>query len=176
MANHCWVCPSKHKEEFYDPLELTELLSKEFKDKYIFDILGQGEDGLECIIRISRYVHGLITPEVLFNLWCYTESFANEDDYINNLDANSQDLGDQFIKFKEQGDMDLSRCIEIRHSGFWKDEELITNWMRQYFQALIFDEGIYYFMPPIPETEDYRPSNIKKAKGIIKKFKQWLGR
>ena len=48
-----------------------------------------------------------------------------------------------------------------------KEEEIIVNWIRQYFQALVFDEDYMNFIPPIPETEDYKP---KIDRGIIKKF------
>jgi hypothetical protein len=178
MANHCWVCPSRNKEEFYDPVKLAELLNSEFKNRYGFDITGQGDDGLECVIKVWNYIKGSpasgMVKQVLFSMWCYTDYFADEnfEEYIKNLDSQSEDLGDQFIKYKEQGDMDLSKCIEIRHTGNWKDEELVTNWMRQYFQALIFDEGIGEFIPPIPDNVSYVPKSAVShyKNGIIKKF------
>ena len=85
-----------------------------------------------------------------------------------------EDLADKMISFLENDNMDLNKCIEIRHTPFTKDISLVTRWMRQYFQAIIMDEGIHpEFILPIPEGEDYKPKNDKS---IIKKFGDWLSK
>ena len=185
-ANHCWVCPTKNKKEFYNPTKLVELLTKEFGNEYTFDIInvpfnfgqgwcgpdgevGSGVDGANISIQIRNK-----NSDIIFKLWCYPESPSGEgEEFVNGLDKISQELGDKYLTYYH--DLDLKKCIQVEHflvpynkkNRNMKEEEIIVNWIRQYFQALVFDEDYMNFIPPIPETEDYKP---KIDRGIIKKF------
>jgi len=172
MANHMWVCPTKKQDEFYNPETLISLLKKEFP-QYDFSTI---EYSSTTYIDVDRSGHDL------FRMQCYgdfpyldSKDSEQKNKFIEELDEmNMEDLADKMIRFLENDNMDLSKCIEIRHTSSASDINLVTRWMRQYFQAVVLDEGIHpEFILPIPEGQDYKP---KVEKGIIKKFGQWLSK
>ena len=170
MANHMWVCPTRKQDEFYTPEKLISLLKEEFPE-YEFSKVGYSTT---TYIDVDKSGHDL------FRMQCYEEfpyldpkDPEQKNKFIEELDEmNMEDLADKMIRFLENNNMDLSRCIEIRHTSSASDINLVTRWMRQYFQAIILDEGIHpEFILPIPEGQDYKP---KVEKGIIKNFKEWI--
>ena len=172
MANHMWVCPTKKQDEFYNPETLISLLKKEFP-QYDFPTI---EYSSTTYIDVDR------SGQDLFRMQCYgdfpyldSKDSEQKNKFIEELDEmNMEDLADKMIRFLENDNMDLSKCIEIRHTSSASDINLVTRWMRQYFQAIILDDGIHpEFILPIPEGQDYKP---KVDKGIIKKFGQWLNK
>ena len=172
MANHMWVCPTKKQDEFYNPEKLISLLKKEFP-QYDFSTI---EYSSTTYIDVDKSGHDLFRMQ-FYEKFPYLDSKDSEEKnkFIEELDEmNMEDLADKMISFLENDNMDLSRCIEIRHTSSASDINLVTRWMRQYFQAVVLDEGIHpVFILPIPEGQDYKP---KAEKSIIKKFGQWLNR
>jgi hypothetical protein len=177
MANHMWVCPTKKQDEFYNPEKLISLLKKEFPE-YDFSTIAYPRPHL----RGTTYIDVDRSGHDLFRMQCYekfpyldSKDSEEKNKFIEELDEmNMEDLADKMISFLENDNMDLSRCIEIRHTSSASDINLVTRWMRQYFQAVVLDEGIHpEFILPIPEGQDYKP---KVDKSIIKKFGQWLNK
>lgn len=175
-----WVCPTKKQDEFYNIETLISLLEKEFP-QYIFEIITYSQENITYIDICLRWGREG-DSDILFRINCYTEfpylDSSNSEEktrFIDELDEMKlEDLADKMISFLENDNMDLNKCIEIRHTPFTKDISLVTRWMRQYFQAIIMDEGIHpEFILPIPEGEDYKPKNDKS---IIKKFGDWLSK
>jgi hypothetical protein len=177
MANYMWVCPTKKQDEFYNPETLISLLKKkfpqyDFNSNLIFDTLGYSS---------TNYIDVDKSGYSLFHMQCYKEfpyldsaDSEEKNKFIEELDEmNMEDLADKMISFLENDNMDLSKCIEIRHTSSTFDINLVTRWMRQYFQAVVLDEGIHpEFILPIPEGQDYKP----KSSSVIKKFGQWLSK
>lgn len=115
-------------------------------------------------------------------MYCYTESLFDSTDpteknmIIDDLDAMGyEDLADKLIGFLENDGADPSKCIEIRHNMYYyKEINKLCRFMRRYFQAIIFDEGIHpEYVLPIPEHE---VEEKKVDKGFIKKFIDWTNR
>jgi hypothetical protein len=174
MANHMWVCPTKKQDEFYNPETLISLLKEEFPQYDISTVVYYSTT--TTYIDVNRSGHDLFRMQC-YERFPYLDSTDSEEknNFIEELDKmNMEDLADKMISFLENDNMDLSKCIEIRHTSSASDINLVTRWMRQYFQAIILDEGIHpEFILPIPEGQDYKP---KVDKGIIKKFGQWLNK
>jgi hypothetical protein len=182
MANHMWVCPTKKQDEFYNPEKLISLLKKEFPQYKFEDCFYEDNEYYIYVFKKNDESDVYNDEDLLFTMQCYSDfpylDQRNSDEktkFIDELDKMElEDLADKMISFLENDNMDLNKCIEIRHTIFFSDINLINRWMRQYFQAIIMDEGIHpEFLPPIPEGTDYRPKNDKE---ITKKFKDWIRR
>jgi len=100
----------------------------------------------------------------------FTTSPEDRMELIDNLDKKDEDLADKVLSdLEDKGEL---LCIEVRRTQYHREITLIERWMRQYFQAITLDEGIYpEILFPIPEDEDYKP---KPEKSFIKKFGDWL--
>jgi hypothetical protein len=110
----------------------------------------------------------------LWNNFFIDNKFDSDDkmELIDALDKKDENLADKVLTdLEDKGEL---RCIEVRRTMYHKEMSLITRWMRQYFQAIVMDEGIYpEVIFPIPEDEDYKP---KPEKSFIKKFGDWLSK
>ena len=176
MANHMWICPTKNQDEFYNIRKLMPLLIKEFPQlKFYYEDVDQN-DGY----RSGQYFITVRTEKIdyLFGMECYTNcSFVDKHDkseIIDDLDQMGRnDLSDKLIEYIENGQADTERCIEIRHTLYFEEIKAVCKWMRWYFQAIIFDEGIHpEFILPL---KDKPSSKIPTpAQSFIKSFKTWL--
>jgi uncharacterized protein YuzE len=170
MANHLWIYPTKNQEEFFNVKKIMPLLIKEFS-QFDFYYAEPQSDKYSIVVRTDKI-------DFLFDMYLWGELISVDDhtsyrtELIDSLDKKDEDLGDKILSDLE--DKGKLFCIEIRRTSYHNEINLITGWMRQYFQAIMIDEGIYPdIILPIPDTEDYKP---KAKQGIIKKFGQWLSK
>lgn len=178
MANHMWICPTKRQDEFYDIDKLISILKDKLPEFNYFNCgIGRYSD--------SQLPVGFITINVsknkvdLFQMYCYTESpldatdSDNKNMTIEDLDKMGyEDLADKLIGFLENDGANPSKCIEIRHTPYSKEIIKLCKFMRRYFQAIIFDEGIHpEYLLPLPENE----KDVEK-KSFIKKFIDWTNK
>ena len=94
-------------------------------------------------------------------------SFDRDISYLN--DNSMQELA---LKLEKLRDLrpDLSNCIQSSYLGnniTFKEKRMVEMFLKDYFRAYIFDEGIHpEFIPP-----DYIPTK----KGVITKFRKFIG-
>lgn len=178
MANHMWICPTKNHDEFYNIRKLMPLLKKEFPQlMFNYENINPDESGN------FPYGEHFITVrnekiDYLFGMECYTNcSYVdkhNKSEMIDELDQmGKSDLGDQLINYIENGLLDPEKCIEIRHTQYSHEINAVCKWMRWYFSAVVFDEGIHpEFVLPLSEKPDNKIPTT--AQSFIKSFKTWL--
>lgn len=168
MANHMWVCPTKNHDEFYDINKLLNLLEGEFPE-FIFYI----EPNNDGYGDFDNYlgVHSK-ADEYLFSMMCYDSCrMFDKMDVVEWLDQkNKFDLSDKLIDVVENGKLNVDKCIEIRHTPYSNEINMVTKWMRWYFAAFLFDEGIH---PDFCEPISIKPSKEKDFT-FLKTFKKWL--
>lgn len=167
MANHLWIYPTKRQDEFYDANKFVSALKKEFTH-FHFDLESYSKN-----FEISVLDKDKETDYFYMYLWSdlpFTTSPEDRMELIDNLDKKDEDLADKVLSdLEDKGEL---ICIEVRRTQYHREITLIERWMRQYFQAITLDEGIYpEILFPIPEDEDYKP---KPEKSFIKKFGDWL--
>lgn len=178
MANHMWICPTKNKGEFYNIEKLMALLKKEFPQlRFYHDDIepnGNGEFPFgEYFITVSAK-----QIDFLFGMECYTNcSYVdkhNKSEMIDELDQMGKtDLSDKLIEYIENGLIDPEKCIEIRHTQYRNEINAVCKWMRWYFGAVVFDEGIHpEFVLPLSEKPDNKIPT--PAQSFVKSFKTWL--
>lgn len=178
MANHMWICPTKNKDEFHNIGKLVTLLKKEFPQlKFVWQDTDPNDQGE---FPFGEYFITVSTEKIdyLFGMQCYTSCpFVDKHSksaMIDELDQMGKtDLSDKLIEYIENGLLDPEKCIEIRHTQYWQEINAVCKWMRWYFGALIFDEGIHpEFVLPLTE----KPSNKipTPAQSFVKSFKTWL--
>jgi hypothetical protein len=180
MANHCYIIPTKNQEQFYNPQEVLRLLKEEFSDpkKYKvplqFDLKSDIQDDYDVLFVRNKFWQ----IDYMFCFFFYNpcpfdivDDMKVRDSVIDKLDKIDNNIADRFIWYTEH-DMDLSKCIEMRHSGHHQEEWMILKWMCLYFGALIVDDGIFpdIIMPETLKKED------DKRKSFIKKFGEWLSK
>lgn len=171
MANHMWICPTKNKDEFYNIEKLMALLKKEFPQLrfYYEDNEYSGRYFIDVRNKKDYYLLGME---------CYTNcSYVdkhNKSEMIDELDQMGKtDLSDKLIEYIENGLIDPEKCIEIRHTQYWNEINAVCKWMRWYFGAVVFDEGIHpEFVLPLSEKPDNKIPT--PAQSFVKSFKTWL--
>lgn len=171
MANHCWICPSKNKEDFYDIDRLCSLLSNQFPD---FDFEVDKDDGGELwdgTISVYSKAKKDDDREYMFGLMCYNPCPFTIDEVYDDLDKNlNNEKADDFIKINEIYGLDLSRCVEIRHCLMYRTEEkACIKYLQKHFNAVWFDEGTGSEPLMPPKETDKEPK-----KTFIQKFGEWL--
>lgn len=169
MANSMWVIATKHKEDFTNPIRLSEILNKQFPD-YEFEAKNDfPEYYIEARPRKSNETIFMdyrdFTQEPMFN--------RTED--IETLDKQGKELlADKLIYFLDELEPDLKRSLEIRHHNHPKSEKKIReicDFFRQdYFQAYIFDEGIHpeFVLPFKLDPKKPKPSFVKRFLDFLK--------
>ena len=176
MANHMWICPTKNQDEFYNIRKLMPLLVKEFPQlKFYYEDTesdNQYRNGQHFITVRTEKI------DYLFGMECYTNcSYVdkhNKSEMIDELDQMGKtDLGDKLIEYIENGLLNPEKCIEIRHTQYWREINAVCKWMRWYFGAVVFDEGIHpEFVLPLSEKPDNKIPTPTQS--FIKSFKTWL--
>lgn len=173
MANHMWICPTKKQDEFYNIRKLMPLLKSEFPQfKFYYDEVTEEDNfyGGEYFITVAQK-----DIDYLFGMALWTNcSMVDKSEIIDELDKmGKEQLGDKLIDYIENGSANTEKCIEIRHTQFYKEIDVVTDWMRWYFGALIFDEGIYpIYVEPLKEKPNTQVPS--PAQSFIKSFKTWL--
>lgn len=181
MANHMWVCPTKNQDEFYNIRKLMPLLVKEFPELNFH----YGDVEHDDLQNLQHYINVYNKKiDSLFIMGCYNDCYLldkhNKSEVVDGLDELGMvELSDMLIDYMENG-LDPERCIEIRHTPHFDEVNAVCRWMRWYFGAVVFDEGIHpEFIQPIKDKD--KPENwyIKYKftlpdQNIIKKFKDWF--
>ena len=177
MANHFWIYPTKRQDEFYDAFRFKDSLQKQFPGFHFeLDPKSTGKyTSDEKSYVISVYDQDKDTFYFAFELWSkfpFIDDSESRMELIDNLDKKNEDLADRVLTDMEEKENLM--CIEVRRTFAHKQITLIERWIRQYFQAITMDEGIYpEILLPISESESYSPL---KEKGFIKKFGDWLSK
>lgn len=176
MANHMWICPTKKQDEFYNIRKLMPLLKSQFPQLMFYYEDVEDDNGY----RSGQHYITVRTKEIdyLFGmeLWtsCPYVDKHNKSEMIDELDQmGKSDLGDKLIDFIENGLADTEKCIEIRHTPHFEEINAVCKWMRWYFGAIIFDEGIHpEFILPLKDKPSLEI--IPPYKRFVKSFKTWL--
>lgn len=177
MANHMWICPTKNQDQFYDIRKLMPLLIKEFPQlKFHYETMySNGRKNIHYFITVNTVVP---KNDYLFGMQCYINCSLvdkhNKSEMIDDLDQmGKSDLCDQLIDYIENGLLDPEKCIEIRHTPYFEEINAVCKWMRWYFGAVIFDEGIHpEFILPLKDKPETKIPTPKQS--FIKSFKTWL--
>jgi hypothetical protein len=187
MANELTIVPTKHKDEFFNPDKLIEILKKEFpKFQFISDddkpnLSGfyTGVKGTIFNIDVLRNEDSSTTinwkSECLLTLRLYTKVDIIDRDYdIKALDEmGKDDMAYDLVYFLEY--QNEGRGIGIRYTPAITEIRMITRFFRTYFQSIVFDEGIHpEFYRPLKIEEE--PIKKEPNKGIMAKFKDFINR
>lgn len=180
-----WICPTKNQDEFYSIDKIIELLENNFP-QYGFKFGGdRGIGGTEfnpyyiTVNNIGKNSKENTLHKSFFIMECYIPCpyLENRSETIDDLDGiGKEDLADKLIRYTEEG-ADVSRCIEIRHSIYQEELRSVYNWMRWYFQAIIFDEGIHpEFILPLKDKpiEISKISNWSLFKKTFEKSEEYI--
>lgn len=132
------------------------------------------------------YITGSDHIQVIYKNMVVTDMYFNEDSsYMINFDNNIEELEelemyDLANKLRELKSInpDLKKTLHTTHSGFQLEKNSIEQFLKDYFKAYIFDEGIHpEFIPPDYQSKNtlqYKKENPSTGTKIVKNFKDFF--
>lgn len=154
MANITYIVPTSNIEDWNED-KVKKLILSEFP-QFSFDGSSIKYKGRE----ITYFIFGDSVEYIL--------DYENDIKYLN--ERGMSDLAEKLEKLKEINP-DLNNVVSTRHSGFYREKNSIDMFLKDYFNAYVFDEGIHpEFIPP-----DYIPTmTLKNKKSFLKGFKDFF--
>ena len=152
MANNTYIVPTKNLQDWKED-KIKELILEEFPQ---FEI--DGDD--------IRYKGRIVTQLV------YGDSVEDMLDYDRDIKwLNDEGMSNLAIALEELKKLnpDLNNIVSTRHTPFHVEKNSIDMFLKDYFGAYVFDEGIHpEFIPP--DYVSKMTLKYKKDNSIIKKF------
>lgn len=154
MANITYIVPTSNIDKWNEE-KVKELILNEFPQ---FNFDGSS----------IRYKGREVTYFIFGDSVKYLIDYESD---IKDLNENGMfDLAEKLENLKEINP-DLNNVVSTRHSGLHREKNSIDMFLKDYFKAYIFDEGIHpEFIPP-----EFIPTmTLKNRKSFLKGFKDFF--
>jgi hypothetical protein len=165
MGNMTMIVPTENLQEF-NVDKVCDLLNLEFPQ---FTIVEFDDE-----IRVEN--KGMVVTELYFHQ--DSSHMINFDEDISELQGmGMNDLADKLYEL-EKMNPDLSNTLFTTYGGSHLEKNSVDQFLREYFKAYIFDEGIHpEFMPPDYQSKmtlKYKDQNPTGTRKFLKHFKDYF--